>query len=876
MLAGLAATSITMANAVYADHDKDGNKEDKDYEKEIIIMHTGDLHGDLTSHTNDREDAVPGVLEGGLARVATIVKKIREKHGDSLIWGHTGDTTSGSAIATYTQGGALVDVWDALAPDVFATGNWEYAYGIYRYLQLFGAEGDIEPIAAADESKMAIPPYDPSGNIYQGGNAEEALQADQNGEKRRWRTIAANVYYNGEDVGPGIPNAKQIAGELLTDPYLVKTVNGIKIGFIGCTTNRGPQVVSSNITKGVTFSNCMGGIKFPQNKPIQWPVATDSDGNEYFDHPNVDPGDVIDGVPAAQGGDDGFRTVPEIVKFTHILRTPQGEDTPYINSATGLAWKGEGVDIVVLMSEAGIPENIWNAEHTIMPEGIRFPEVVLSSDTHEETKLPVVVTTPTGDKVVLIEEGEDGAQVGVLDLEFKGGKLKEWEWKAYTIDETIPEDEEIAQLIAQAEAPFHDEEHGGTWKDGDEFVNPYNGYVLTVPLNKEVAATEIVLERNRFSHERDETNLKMPAVIEGTLHDVYVDAFRVLTGADVGGIRGFRYTNTIMPGPITIDDIYHSLSIGAMVAVGPIPASPEAEDEANGGGNCVFDTTDNSRKDNTTNKCHNMAWPRNLLQEIELSGNSTQQTNIPGWGGGWFWNYSGITMDLDPYKGNFDKFGGKRFSRVTNLVFADGIGLTDRDGDGKLKKTNVKYASYYYDADYNRINRNQLVTDGSCTKAGLDNNGKKTRACADTKIKVLAKAGKDYGAPMLLVSTTQFLQGKKHAADPNNPPVVVDGIEYDVRAMDVVEAVGRYIDGDEITVTDISSGTAAVPNVRQGLNGAATYANFAPTFPRINLLRDLPNGHDEFGFGVIQPFRGALEPSAQTLFADPPNDEGKF
>ncbi len=839
-IVGLAAcVLIAPTTTVLAKH-KDQGKE-----KEIVIIHTGDLHGDLTSHPNDREDA-NGLMEGGLARAATIIKKLRKEYGGKLVWGHTGDTTSGSGIATYTQGKVLIDVWDALGPDVFATGNWEYAYGIYRYQQFFGAKGDIRPIADDEISKMAIPPFDASGEIYKGFYPGRAFNTDQNGERRRWATIAANAYYNGEDVGPGV-NGKS-AGELLTDPYLIKTVNGIRIGFIGCTTNRGPQVVSSNITKGITFTNCMGGVKFPQNKPIQWPEG----------HPNRDEASEKSvqndkGSEMPQWGSTvGFQTVPEIVKFTHILRLKKGEDSPYINSETGKPWKGEGVDLVVLMSEAGIPENIWNAEHTVMPEGIAFPEVVLSSDTHEESKLPVAVTTQAGGKTILTEEGEDGAQVGVIKLELKNGKVKEWEWKAYTIDERIPEDKEIADLIEIAEAEFI-----GDGFDPDKWVNPYNGYKLTVPLDYQVAETEVVLERNRFSHEFDPDALKMPGVIEGTLHDVYVDAFRALTGADVGGIRGFRYTNTIMPGPITVDDIYHSLSIGAMVAVGEIPATPEAEHGADPAdpGKCIFDKNNPDKVNHTINKCHNMAWPRNLIQEIELSGNSTQQTNVPGWGGGWFWNYSGINFDLDPYQANFDKYGTKLRSRVSNARLVDAT--TGKD-IGPLPK-NVKYASYYYDVDYNRINRNQVVPAGKCV------DGKLTRECVGDKIKILAKAGTAYGAPMVMVTPLQFAAKS----------VTIGSETFKIYPMDVVEAVGRYIKEADIEIKDLSSG-AVVAETRKGLGGAVTHDNFGPTFPRINLLKQLPNGHDEFGFGVIQPFRGALEPANQQYFADPPADEGKF
>jgi len=843
MLLSAVALGVSLsAQVTFADDDDDDVKK-------VVIMHTGDLHGDMQSHTNDRADS-NGLLEGGLARVATIVKKMKKKYGKELVWGHTGDTTSGSAIATYTQGKALVDVWDALSPDVFAPGNWEYAYGIYRYQQMFGADGDIEAIPDSMLSKMAIPPFDPSGNIYMGYNKKKAFKKDQNGEKRRWATISANAYYNGQDVGPGV--VAKGPGELLTDPYLVKTVNGVRIGFVACTTNRGPQVVSSNVTKGISFTNCMGTVKFPQNKVIQWPEG----------HPNRDATaekSVTDETGKEWphwGSSVGFRTVPEIVKFTHILRLPKGSDSPYMNSATGMPWKGEGVDMVVLMSEAGIPENIWNAEHTVMPEGIAFPEVVLSSDTHEETKLPVSVTTPTGAKTVIVEQGEDGAQLTILELTLKNGKLFKWKFKGYSIDETIKEDSKIADLIEDAEAEFMGDDF-----DPTKWVNPYNGYRLTVPLDYEMAATEIVMERNRFSDEHDPENLKMPAVIEGTLHDVYVDAFRALTGSDVGGLRGFRYTNTIMPGAITLDDIYHSLSIGAMIAVGYIPATPEAEHGAatDAAGKCIFDKANPDKIKQQLNKCHRMAWPRNLVQEAELSGNSTQQTKIPNWGGGWFWNYSGMTLDLDPYKSNFDKYGTKLRSRVSNVRLVDASGA---DLGPITDKQKVSYASYYFDADFNRINRNQLVTKGSCKKNGFPG---LTRECVGDKIKILAKTSVDFGAPMVMVTPTQYAAKS----------VTIGDMTFNIFPMDVVEAVGRYINEGDIMVKDLSSGMV-VTNTRKGLGGAVTVANFAPSFPRINLLKPLPSGFDEFGFGLIQAFRGALNPADQTLFADTPSKKGRF
>lgn len=853
LAAALSTPAMAGSWGSWGGHDRD-HDDDDDKEKKIYIMHTGDLHGDTSSHPNARGDST-GMLEGGLARAATVIKKLKRKHRGEIIWGHTGDSIHGSALATYTQGKAMVDIWDALGPDLFATGNWEFVYGLYRYQQLFGTEADIEPIDLSDDAiraQMFMIPEDASGNVYKGFNENKAFKTSSiDGKKRRYNTIAANAYFNGSDPGPGV--VQKGAGELFTKPFHVQTVNGITVGFIGCTTNRGPQVVSSRVTWGLSFTNCMGDVKFPQNKPIKW----------TGDHPNRNTGaEILDKTGTKspiKGSTVNFRTVPEIVKYTEILRAAKGSDTNYANSATGQAWKGEGADLVVVMSEAGIPESLWFAESTVMPEGVRFPEIVLSSDTHERTRLPVVATNKDGNKTVIIEEGEDGMQVGLLELEFKNGKLDEWEWKRYDIDESVPEDAEIADLVRDAEAPFTSVAGGGTWSEGDSFENPFSGYNLNVPFDYVIGNTDIVLERNRFSYEHDEANLKMPADIEGTLHDIYADTFRAMSGSDAGEIRGFRYNNTILPGNITVKDAYHSLTIGAMIAQGVIPSSPEAENGAPFGEPGKCPTTGDDRFDNKKNKCHFLGWPRSLVQTFELSGNGTQQPKIPGWSGGWFFNYSGVNFDLDVFEGNFDKYGSKKRSRVSNVRMVDPVTGEDLHAKGDLPAS-VTMGAYYYFADFNRINRNQIVTGGSCKNAGFPG---LTPECADTKMRVVAKVGNGYGDQLAWVSVSQFAARKAAG--------------YDVYPLDVVEAFGRYVSGSDIKILDLTgkSGVAVVEVTVKGLGGTVETAAFAKTFPRINLLRELPDGRDEFGFGVIQPMRGATDTPVNGP-VDSPDDEGDF
>ncbi len=749
LLALVVSGALAFGSTAYAGkkHHDDDHDDDHAYGKKqkIVFIHTGDFHGDLEAHANLR--AGSALEEGGLARVAHVVKKIRKKNKGRVVHVHTGDTISGSAEATFTRGEALVRVVDQLGIDAFTPGNWEFSYGIYRYLQYFGLPGDIEPIAGDDWKSMAvgIPPFEQGHKPTFGKPFPDAY---------RWGAVASNAYINGtRPLDVGVVNKG--VGNLLTRPYKIMTVKGIKIGIFGCTTNRGPQVVSSFITNGVSFTNCKGEVRFPQNRPINWSGA----------HPNQDPNDP----------GNGFRVDPEIPKMVKLLR----ED--------------EGVDLVVLLSEAGLAENIYNGENF---DGI---DLIFSSDMHERTLVPVVVTQPSGGKTLIVEEGEDAAQVGELEISFKGGKLDEWEWTRHDITEDTPQDSKIAALVAEVLEPY---ESGG-FADGQAnldawyYTNPYNDATLDEPLDTVIGTTEIELSRNRFSNEFDPANFIMPAVIEGTGHDIIVDAFRALTGAQVGEIRGFRYTNTIPPGDITLGDLYHYIPIGPQVAKAGIPSTPSND-----------------------NKTGNLDWPRNLLQNIELGGNSTMNPLVTRWSGGWAWDYSGITFDFDPFAANFNPAVHLNGSRVSNAKLWDGTPLQD--------VPTIVYASYYYDGDPNRINHNQIVPGGACNNQ-FPGDPDALRKCVEDKTLILAKK-------------------------PDGTLVLVDPVAYktarsagDIEVVDAVEVVRRYIAETAIDVYDLDG---TLVHTATGLGGNVAPSDM-PFFPRYNLLNQLVDSTIEFGSPAI-------------------------
>ncbi len=65
---------------------------------------------------------------GGYARIATLIRQIREKNGDHVLFCDNGDTLNGTYPAIKTKGAAIVPVLNALGLDAMSS-HWEFAYG---------------------------------------------------------------------------------------------------------------------------------------------------------------------------------------------------------------------------------------------------------------------------------------------------------------------------------------------------------------------------------------------------------------------------------------------------------------------------------------------------------------------------------------------------------------------------------------------------------------------------------------------------------------------------------------------------------------------------------------------------------------------------
>ena len=487
---------------------------------QVTVIHSGDFHGHLIPRPNLRSDAQGDSVEGGLARIYTVIKDIRKQDPKALLI-HTGDTIQGSAEVLYTRGQAIVDILNTFKIDAFAPGNWEFVYGTQRFLDLFADDRPVAP----------------------------------------WNAIAANVHYATRAQDASSPYADK-AGQRVLPPYVIKYVGGVKVGILGLTTDRGPQVVGSSVTKGFYFMK---------------------NGTE------------VDAV------------VAQLVKELREVHK---------------------VDVLVMASEMGLANNIRLAEK------IAGIDVVMSSDMHEETLEPVITAGGT----LIIEEGQDGTRLGRITLTVKDGKVAKWAWKGYDITDKIKADDKVATLVKKARASFV------AGKQFTAHVNPFNGSKLKRPIDMVVGQTKVGLHRSNFTHEA------MPAVIEGSAHDFLTDAFKAQTGADIGAIRGFRYGTHVRPGPILMEDLYHFMPIGAQIAKGSIKGQA-------------------------------------LKMQIEGAVNGSMAPEVVDWTGGWLFNFSGVTMDLDPYAAR-----GQRASNVK-------VGGQTLD-----PAKDYSYASYWYGADPGFIN----------------------------------------------------------------------------------------------------------------------------------------------------------------------------
>jgi sulfur-oxidizing protein SoxB len=174
----------------------------------------------------------------------------------------------------------------------------------------------------------------------------------------------------------------------------------------------------------------------------------------------------------------------------------------------------DGAELVVLLSHNGFDVDRKLAARVA---GI---DVILTGHTHDA--LPEVVKVG---KTLLVASGSHGKFISRLDLDVRGGEVKDFRYKLIPLfADAIAPDPDMAAAIAKARAPFANE------------------------LAREVGRTESLLyRRGNFN---------------GTFDDLICDALLEQRDAEIVLSPGFRWGTSVLPGsPITVEDIHNATAM---------------------------------------------------------------------------------------------------------------------------------------------------------------------------------------------------------------------------------------------------------------------------------------------------------------------------
>ena len=454
--------------------------------KNITIIQMGDIHGHLMPRQNVRSDKV-GRMEGGLARMKTKIDSIRSNRPNNLLI-NTGDTTQGSGEALYTRGKAMVDVIDLFKVDVFAPGNWDFVYGKARFQEFF-ADTTVTPAKSKRWGALA-------GNVYNTSTSAPVVGAlkdplDPASAKYTAADVVAWYVANGEHVLPATS---------------FKLLGGVKIGVIGCTSSRGPQVVGAWVSDGLFNTDCTSEV------------------------------------------------LANAANFRSATRPSSGTGDP-----------GGAVDVVILASEIEVGRSIQVLKSLDATNHIDF---VFNSDMHEEVSKPIRVTTAAGFTAMIVEQGMDGTALGEMGLKVDiakpvGSRIVGMEYKQHRIDSELSENSTVKSKIASVRKPYV---IGNYVKpvvcdSTSIYWNMFSETCLHGPLDAVVGLADADLHRSNFSDE------PVTATLEGSSHNWIADGIRWWAKADAATVRGFRYGTTVKAGSkIVRNDLFHYIPVGPRVA----------------------------------------------------------------------------------------------------------------------------------------------------------------------------------------------------------------------------------------------------------------------------------------------------------------------
>ncbi|MBN1833938.1 MAG: 5'-nucleotidase C-terminal domain-containing protein [Deltaproteobacteria bacterium] len=177
----------------------------------------------------------------------------------------------------------------------------------------------------------------------------------------------------------------------------------------------------------------------------------------------------------------------------------------------------EKVDLIVLISHLGFPQDM-----KLLSE-VRGVDVCLSGHTHNRLYKPALQG-----KTLVIQSGCHGSFLGRLDLEIDGGRIVDYRHQLIEVEAKINPDPEVDDLVRQAIAPYQEE------------------------LSTVVGETATALNRG--------------ATLETTMDNFLLQALLESTGAQLAFSNGWRYGAPIIPGTVTLNDLYNIIPMNPQIS----------------------------------------------------------------------------------------------------------------------------------------------------------------------------------------------------------------------------------------------------------------------------------------------------------------------
>jgi S-sulfosulfanyl-L-cysteine sulfohydrolase len=204
LISPVAASALTNSDAYLKDKEMTGNQAVKAGKAQILsLLHTADIHSQLLVHDEFFiENGKPVYKKrGGYATLKTMLHELKKKNPQNTLLIDGGDCFQGSAVASLTEGKAIVPLMNNIGYDLMLPGNWEVVYG------------------------------------------KEMLLKDMGGYD--CPKVCANMFHDTQD---------EYKGDLIFPPYFIKHIAGIKIGFIGFNDPMTPKRQSPAYSEGIQFT----------------------------------------------------------------------------------------------------------------------------------------------------------------------------------------------------------------------------------------------------------------------------------------------------------------------------------------------------------------------------------------------------------------------------------------------------------------------------------------------------------------------------------------------------------------------------------------------------------------------------------------------